>query len=37
MECTVDALAVEPSDEHTPLYEIVFYFKGQRSLVRLAE
>jgi hypothetical protein len=35
MECAVDALAV-PSDEHTPLSEIVVNFKGQR-VVRLAE
>jgi hypothetical protein len=36
MEGAVDTLAV-PSDEHTPLSEIVVNFKSQRSLVRLAE
>jgi hypothetical protein len=36
MEGAADTLAV-PTDEHTPLYEIVDNFKGQWSLVRLAE
>jgi hypothetical protein len=36
MEGTVDTLAV-PSDAHTPLFEIVANFKGQKCLVRLAE
>jgi hypothetical protein len=34
MERAVDTLSV-PSDEHTPLSEIVFNVKDQRSLVRL--
>jgi hypothetical protein len=35
--CMEGAVDTGCSDEHTPLSEIVVNFKGQRSLVRLAE